>query len=170
MRAAVIHDRDFVSEVRVYKAMSSGPWTRAARWPGARSRACRWSHTTPELRRASGAHTKSKPISIHLLHATRDRFRAAASIRTLRNDRCPYQKRVFHSAVDRPGLLQPCSHVVNSQNKRAPSAMDLARLVVGISYRMQVMSVRESPQAERSVELGNLSVTLEQARIECSRP
>jgi hypothetical protein len=67
------------------------------------------------------------------------------------------EKRVFHSAVDGPGLLQPWSHVVNSQNKREPSAMDLSGLVVGISYKMQVMSVRESPPAERSVELGDLS-------------
>ena len=103
-------------------------------------------------------HTKSKPISIHLLQATGDWFRAAPSIRTLRNDAAPTEKGVFHSAVDGPGLLQLCSHVVNSQNKRAPSAMDLSRLVVGISYKMQVMSVRESPPAERSVELSNLSV------------
>lgn len=71
----------------------------------------------------------------------------------------PLQRREFST---QPWTDQVCfnpwSHVVNSQNKREPSAMDLSGLVVGISYKMQVMSVRESPPAERSVELGDLSV------------
>jgi hypothetical protein len=104
-------------------------------------------------------HTKSKPISIHLLNRPLgiglEQLQASAPGGVSAGST---EKRVFHSAVDGPGLLQPWSHVLNSQNKKEPSAMDVSGLVVAISYKMQVMSVRESPPAERSVESGNLSV------------
>ena len=53
--------------------MSSGPWRRAARWPGVRSRACRWPRTTPALPQASGApypHPRVRSASRRTTRAT----------------------------------------------------------------------------------------------------